>query len=206
MKKVCIIGSAGFVGKNLFKALSDNYSVFGMDIKESETTTHTIERIDSSTKSFLNSINPDILIDCKKLPKSVDYYELNRDEAINTDLIGTIVLKDWADAKKKKMIYVSSDYVYPGETNDYDEKSEVNPVNFYGQLRVKSESIVSDLANHVILRPTVIFGYDPGGMNFLMQMFKDFMLQQDPKQLVDMISHYKLQISLIFPKVLWKEF
>lgn len=170
MTKISIIGSAGFIGKNLFSRLKSRYDVSGVDIRGSPTTTHLLGKLNNEARKIFDLTNPDVIIDCKKLPKSVDYYEENREEAAETDLRGTEIIAEWADDNKKKMIYISSDYVYPGETNGYDENSEVMPVNYYGKLRVESEKIVSRLEKHVILRPTVVFGYDINGMNFLMQI------------------------------------
>lgn len=169
--KILIAGSSGFVGKSLVQRLSKNYEVYGLSRRESPTTHYRLDVTDQNLKGLLDNINPDILIHSVKLPKSVDYYETNKQEAENTEIRGTTNLVEWAVKRKRKLILISTDYVYEGKTNNYNEESETKPVNYYGELKLKTENIVSNnLEDYLILRPTVIFGYVPNDSNFLMQI------------------------------------
>lgn len=169
--KILVTGSSGFVGKSLVRGLSKNYEVCGLSRRESDTTHFRADITSPDIKNLLNNINPDLLIHSVKLPKSVDYYEFNREEARNTEIGGTTNLVDWSRERKIKLILISTDYVYEGKTNNYREDSETKPVNYYGELKLQIERIVSNnLENYIILRPTVIFGYVPDDSNFLMQI------------------------------------
>lgn len=169
--KILITGSSGFVGKSLVQRLSKNYEVYGLSRTESPTTHYKFDVSAPNIKDLLSHINPDILIHSVKLPKSVDYYETNRKEAENTEIRGTENLVAWALQNKNKFILMSTDYVYEGKTNNYNEESETKPVNYYGELKLKTENIVrNSLEDYLILRPTVIYGYIPGDFNFLMQI------------------------------------
>ncbi len=169
--KILITGSSGFVSRSMVQELRKDHEVYGLSRRESPTTDYQIDITNNNITPLLSSIAPDILIHSVKLPKSVDYYETNRKEAENTEIKGTTNLVNWASQNKKKFILMSTDYVYEGKTNNYNEESETKPVNYYGELKLKTENIVrNSLEDYLILRPTVIYGYIPGDFNFLMQI------------------------------------
>ncbi|MBS3082029.1 SDR family oxidoreductase [Candidatus Pacearchaeota archaeon] len=183
--KILVTGSAGFVGKNIFNNLKNKHQMFGISRRNSLTTTHTQDITDKNIETILNELNPDIIIHSAAL-SSVDYCESHKEEAWNTNVLGTENLVNWCKKNSKKMIYISTDYVYPGISNNYDENSEVSPISVYGITKLEAERKVQTLKYWTILRPTVIFGYDEGGNNFLMQMLA---LKEKRKIPFDQISN-----------------
>ncbi len=178
--KILITGSAGFVGKFLFNYLKSENQVYGISRRSSDTTTHPFDISNQDISKILNEIALDVIIHSAALT-NVDYCEEHQDEAEKTNVFGTENLVKWCKVNDKKMIYISTDYVYAGETNNYDEDSETNPVNYYGKTKLEAENLVKTLHNWAILRPTVIFGYDKLGTNFLMQMLNI----KEPKKICD---------------------
>lgn len=185
--KILIAGSSGFVGKSLVNHLSNKYEVYGLSRRESPTTHYKFDVVNPQIKKLLNDINPDIMIHTMKLPKSIDYYETNKEEGINTEIIGTRNLVDWVVERNRKFIFMSTDYVYEGKTNNYNEESETKPVNYYGELKLQAEKIVQEnIKNYTILRPTVVFGHTLDSNNFLM----DILNAKEKKKIVcDQISN-----------------
>ena len=184
--KILITGSSGFVGRNLFSSLEKDFEVIGLSRSKSETTNFIGNICDEENiQNSLNHIKPDLIIHSAALT-NVDYCEENKEEAWNVNVKGTLNLVKWAVVNRKKIIYISTDYVYPGKINNYDENSEVEPVNFYGKTKLAGEKIVSILSDYLILRPTVIFGYDKNGKNFLMQLLG---LKDKKKIVYDQISN-----------------
>ena len=169
MVKILVTGSAGFLGKNIFNQLKDKHQVYGISRRTSQTTTHPMDITNLDMEQLLNKLNPDIIVHTAALT-GVDYCESHKEEAWKINVLGTENLVTWCKNNNKKIIYISTDYVYPGILNNYDETSEVNPVSVYGITKLEAERKVQTLKNWTILRPTVIFGYDFGGNNFLMQM------------------------------------
>lgn len=170
--KYLVIGSSGFVGKNLFrKFLTEGKKTYGISKHESNTTTDRVDICDKyELVESLNKINPDIIINCSKLRGGLEYYDSNKNEAEKFHLGGIQNIADWCFKKKCKLISMSTDYVYPGHTNKYDENSAEKPLNFYGKMMLESEKRILGVPGSAVLRPTVIFGYDEGGVNFLMQV------------------------------------
>ncbi len=185
MARILVTGSAGFVGKNFFNFLKTKHEVYGISRRESPTTTHRYDITNEGLKDILNELNPYIIIHTAALT-SVDYCETHPEEAWKSNVLVTENLVRWCKENNRKMIYISTDYVYSGLTNNYDEKSPTGPVNYYGKTKLEAEKLIESLKHWIILRPTVIFGYDQGGNNFLMQILS---LKEKKKIPYDQVSN-----------------
>lgn len=169
--KILIAGSNGFVGRNLFNSFKKKYETYGVSRTKTENTSHVADAGKPEIFDVLETLNPDVVIHAIKIPFSIDYYELNKEEAEKQEMAIIKNLAGWCIKNNKKFIFISSDYVYAGETNGYDEDSKTNPVNFYGKIKLEMEKVAEKVNNHTILRPTVIFGMNDE-KNFLGQMIK----------------------------------
>ena len=63
--------------------------------------------------------------------------------------------------QKASIIYISSDYVYSGKQDSYQDTSKGNPINFYGKLKLEIEDYIrKKFPKHLILRTPKIFSED----------------------------------------------
>ena len=171
--RILITGSSGFVGKNLMRALKTEHEVFGVDHKASEWATHVADITDrDAIKKVVDGVKPDVIVHTAALA-NVDYVETHRDEAYAINVRGTKNLLESTQGSDTHVVFISSDYVYDGVTGNFNEKSSLNPISWYGQNKVDAEQFVERHKRHLILRPTVIFGWDPGGKNFFMQVLEN---------------------------------
>lgn len=60
-------------------------------------------------------------------------------KAFRLNVLGTQNIKHLANALGVPMIYISTDYVYPGETGNYSEEDAVRPVNYYAITKLMGE-------------------------------------------------------------------
>lgn len=164
-----VTGSSGFVGKNIVNQLGKEYEMVGISSTPAPTTNVVADLLSEGLESILDETNPDVIVHCAALP-NVDYCEENPGEAHKQNVETTRRLANWTMSKDRTLVFLSTDYVYPGVSNNYDEKSEVRPLNVYGKNKLEAEGLVKEVRKHIILRTTAIFGYDVGGKNFLMQM------------------------------------
>src|SRR4030043_1354309 len=152
--KILITGSAGFLGKNLYVALKEQYKVFGVDKNESQFTDESIDITDEEkTKDLIGRIEPDVIIHTAALT-NVDYCQTHQKEAYTANVETTKNLVGSLDARKTKFILILSDYVYDGRTGNYTEESPVNPLNYYGDTKLRAEEIAKEYGNNLILRST----------------------------------------------------
>ena len=188
-KKIFITGSAGFVGKNLYRLLRPDYSVFGVDKTQNEFVDRAINIRDAGRLTgLLDSFSPDVIVHLAAL-SNVELCEMDQEQAFGSNILPVKELADWARGREVRVIFVSSDYVYDGVKGNFTEEDEENPIQYYGKTKLEAEKIVAALKHFVILRPTVIYGWDPDGMNFLMQLYRNRMNKKAMKVLNDQISN-----------------
>lgn len=64
-----------------------------------------------------------------------------------------------ARAVRARLIHLSTDSIFDGQTPPYDETAVARPVNDYGRAKAAAETIVAEYANHVIVRTSLIYGF-----------------------------------------------
>ena len=119
----------------------------------------------------LTTINPDVVIHCAAFTK----VDLAEDEpelcwAINVD--GTRNIAKVCRDIDAKMVYISTDYVFPGNGDaPYEVNDAFCPQNVYGATKLAGELAVKSLLNRFyIVRTAWVFGIN--GNNFIKTMLK----------------------------------
>jgi len=72
--------------------------------------------------------------------------------SVKTNIIGTGNVVLCCERYNKKLIYLSTDYVYPGQSGDYKETDTLKPFTKYGWSKLGGECAVQMYPNHLILR------------------------------------------------------
>ena len=120
-------------------------------------------------KSFVENYRPDAVIHCAAytaVDKAEDESKLCY--AVNTEATREIA-KICRDINAK-MIYISTDYVFPGDGNSfYEPEDEKAPQNVYGQTKLDGEKAVQEILDkYFIVRISWVFGAN--GKNFIKTM------------------------------------
>jgi len=111
----------------------------------------------SATEAIFKKAKPDILIHCAgvcDVEKCEKFPEWAR--KINVSGIEKVleVLPE-----EVRLVYVSSDHVFSGDTGPYDELSKPDPISVYGETRVQAEKLVlSRGKNTLVVRPGLGIG------------------------------------------------
>ncbi len=75
------------------------------------------------------------------------------DEAyIRTNIMGTANVVLWCMRHAVRLVYLSTDYVYPGQRGDYSEESVLLPVNRYAKSKLGGEMAVQLYEQALIIR------------------------------------------------------
>jgi dTDP-4-dehydrorhamnose reductase len=77
--------------------------------------------------------------------------EVNKREAIEVNITGTKNIVELAKLHDKRVIYISTDYVYAGIAKGYREVDVAEPFNFYGFTKLAGEAYV-DLDKDLVVR------------------------------------------------------
>ena len=73
-------------------------------------------------------------------------------ELITTNIISSSNVAKACLLAKKRLVYISSDYVYPGTSGNYKETDPILPVNNYAWSKLGGECAVRMVENHLIIR------------------------------------------------------
>jgi len=145
MKKIIITGGTGRFG-SVLKNTKSKYRTFFPNKKKFD-----IMNL-NSIRSYLKSKKPDYLIHLAGLSRPMKIHDENIGKSIDLNIIGTANITKACSEKNIKLIYFSTNYVYPGKKGNYKETSPVLPVNNYAWSKLGGEASVQLYKNSLILR------------------------------------------------------
>lgn len=160
-KRVLITGSNGMLGKDICSGLlaQDNLEVFGANRTEDVNLDKDHSILCDITDfpeltNILEHINPDIIIHCAA-NVNVDGCEKDKEYAYKLNTESTRVLAAY-NPINTKFIYISTDSVFDGETGDYKEEDETNPLNYYAWSKLQGEKFaLKENPNSIVLRANI---------------------------------------------------
>ena len=144
-KKIVFTGGSGRFGQ-VFKKIQIKEKVYFP--KKQQLNIENFESI----KKYLNKINPTYLIHAAGLSRPMNIHEKDISKSININIIGTANIVKACKEKNIKLIYFSTNHVYPGIKGNYKEKDPVLPINKYAVSKFGGECSVQMYSNSLILR------------------------------------------------------
>ncbi len=144
-KKIIVTGGTGRFGNQLKQVVTKHKLFF-------PTKKHfNILSINSMLKYF-KKIKPDILIHLAGFSRPMELHEKDINKSINLNIAGTANVTMACSQKKIKLIYFSTNYVYPGINGNYNEEDPLKPFNNYAWSKLGGECAVMLYKNSLILR------------------------------------------------------
>lgn len=168
IKKIFITGGTGLLGHYLVKTVPERYDVsctfFPMNKKGSIPYNCNKYHLDVSDRATVldtvREIKPDYVIHTASIAR-VDYVEKNREEARRVNLGGMLNLIEACQEIGARLIHISSNAVFDGKNPPYSENDPVNPINYYGELKVKEEEAFrKNGLKGAIVRPILMYGWN----------------------------------------------
>ncbi len=154
-KTILITGGNGNLATAIkkYNDIRDDFNIFSPPKHELDITC-----IDA-LEDFLNKQNYDYIIHAAAYTKPMYKHAENPDISIKTNIIGTSNVVIACLRYKCKLVYISTDYVYPGMTGNYSENDAISPylgandgITKYGWSKLGGECSVRLLDNSLILR------------------------------------------------------
>ena len=164
--KVLVTGVGGQLGYDVMRELHrQGIDCCGADRAEFDITDF------AATHEFITNYMPDAVIHCSAytaVDKAEEETELCR--AVNAE--GTENIAKVCKDINAKMIYISTDYVFPGTGEHFYEPEDTTaPCNVYGETKLEGELAVKKLLEkYFIVRISWVFGIN--GNNFIKTMLK----------------------------------
>jgi dTDP-4-dehydrorhamnose reductase len=152
MKKLLISGGHGKLAKQLILHNSC-YKILAPS-KEEMDITHA-----NSVESYITANKPDIVLHAAAYTRPMSKHQENPDLSLKINIIGTANIALSCIKNGAKLVYISTDYVYPGTEGNYKEDDALLPyygnndgITKYGWSKLGGEACTRLYDNSLILR------------------------------------------------------
>jgi len=134
---------------------------------------------------MFEKFQPEIVIHAGAMTR-VDACEEQQWLAYQTNVEGTLNLILNADEYKCFFLFVSTDFVFDGETGFYIETDVRKPVNFYGKTKQDAEDAVMEYGHDwSIVRTSLVYGKPPAGKSNILTTIKEKLINNESYNVVD---------------------
>lgn len=162
--KILVTGASGQLGYDVCRELERRHMTFqGVSSRDFDLTSP------EDIRSYMTAYAPDAVIHCAAYT-AVDQAEEEPDRCWAINAEGTQAIAACCRGLGAKMLYISTDYVFPGDGDQlYEVDAKTGPLNTYGRSKLAGEEAVRTcLPRHFIVRISWVFGKN--GMNFVRTM------------------------------------
>jgi dTDP-4-dehydrorhamnose reductase len=164
---ILVTGQNGQLGNEL-KVLSAQYPQYDYVFTDAyELDITNAEKVDE----FFNRYKPAVCLNAAAYT-AVDKAETDKDLALKINAYAVGNLAENCSKINAKFIHISTDYVFDGTADSpYKEDYPVNPVNFYGESKLRGEEIALEKnSSTVIIRTSWVYSFF--GNNFVKTMLR----------------------------------
>ncbi len=171
--RALVIGASGQVGGALVRLLRERGEpVVGTYWSRPVPGLEPLDVTDGdAVREIVAAARPDVVY----LPAAltaVDYCETHRDEAWSKNVEAPANVARAATGAGAKLVFYSTEYVFDGRAGPYGEDDPINPLGVYAESKAAGERAVQAASSDVlIIRTTIVFGWDPRSVNFAMQVW-----------------------------------
>jgi dTDP-4-dehydrorhamnose reductase len=161
MKKVLLVGGSGMLGSNIVVSNSafDLYPTYLRNrIAHPKALRLDITDRDSVLKR-VKAIQPEVIVHAAGMTKPT---ACKKEPALahRVNVEGTAHLVEAARSVGARFIFLSSDLIFDGSAERYNEESSASPLSVYGRTKVEGEELVrTGSDDFVIVRTTVMYGW-----------------------------------------------
>lgn len=143
MLKIALTGGDGLVGSRIVDLLKNDFNFINLPQKLMDITNK------DQVYQTLKEINFDFFLHLAAYT-NVTQAETEKDLCFKINVQGTKNIFEVVKNKKRKIIYISTDFVFDGLNPPYNEDSVPKPIGVYGQSKYEGEKIIGN--NGMIVR------------------------------------------------------
>ncbi len=177
MSRVLITGINGYIARYLIQAKPGNCEVHGSYRTPEKVSGERIPAIPLNLHENiipqLEGFNTDIVIHAAAV-SGLGACQRNPDQAARANSEATAELAQWCRNHGARLVYLSTDIIFRGDVPPYRENSKPDPVNVYGETKLKGEQAVQEIAgDQAIIRIALALGQGLGENKNFIDWFLD---------------------------------
>lgn len=153
LKKIFLTGGSGRLGTELQKISADKNIEF---IAPSSKWCNVVNPY--QIKNKIEASNCDVVVHAAAFT-GVKEAESDPSDAWDINVLGTLNVLKACKLLGKKLIYISTDYVFDGEKGNYKIEDPINPLSKYAKTKASGELLVRTYENSLVIR-TSFYGHD----------------------------------------------
>ena len=172
--KALVIGASGLVGGALLRSLrASGHDVTGTYRGRPAPGLLPLDVGDPArVQRVVADARPDVVFLTAALT-AVDYCEDHEEEARAINVEGPRAAGEAGRRVGARLVFYSTEYVFDGSAGPYGEDDPIQPQGAYARSKADGELAVREaIQDHLVLRTTVVFGWDRASKNFGMQVWE----------------------------------
>ncbi len=205
--KLVLTGATGLIGSRFVELLCEKHEIVplstasGVDITNPESVSNFLKNksydavIHLAGKANVDGCEADRTHDLEILNtnsenvlginmKDLDIQPwIGNNTAVAVNSVGTKILYEEVKKTNAKFVYISTDFIFSGNEESYDENSSPNPVNWYGMSKYLGEKII-DQNSDSIVRIAFPYGYPSPIKKDLVWKLHDLLQNRDEVSLI----------------------
>ena len=189
--KFLVTGSAGLIGRQVVKDLSDTHEVFSCYDKSKPEYGNAV-KMDLLNHEMISNVlletEPDVVIHLGAMT-GVDLCEKEESMAFDINTKATQIIAQQCSILNTFLVYVSTDYVFDGNLGMYYEDSAPNPLSVYGKSKLEGEKVIQTFSSDwCIVRTSTPFGLHPTKKSFPIWVIENLQKQKQIDVLTDQFT------------------
>jgi dTDP-4-dehydrorhamnose reductase len=189
--KFLVTGSAGLIGRQVVKDLSETHEVVSCHNKSKPEFGRSM-KMDLLNHEMISNVlletEPDVVIHLGAMT-GVDLCEKEESMAFDVNTKATQIIAQQCSTLDTFLLYVSTDYVFDGNSGMYYEDSITNPLSIYGKSKFDGEKMVQNFSSDwCIARTSTPFGLHPTKKSFPIWIIENMQKQKQIDVLSDQFT------------------
>lgn len=163
--KILLTGGTGLLGTSLIKSIDSKKNTLIATYVNNKPASNAVNfvKMDLSNQTeirkTINSLNPELIIHAAAAT-NMEWCEENTSSAFKINSEATKIISEEAKKLGAKVVYISTDFVFDGERGNYNEEDKPNPLNTYGESKLRGEEAVLKAKSGLVIRSNM-YGIDP---------------------------------------------
>ena len=153
LKDIFLTGGSGTLGTELIKK-SDDFNIRFVAPPTSACDITILEEVMENIRNFKGKV----VLHAAAMT-NVRQIEGDSMASIEVNVCGTINIIKACQELNKKLVFISTDYVFDGEKGNYKTNDPINPISKYAKTKAAAELLVRIIDNSLVIR-TSFFGYN----------------------------------------------